>query len=94
MRKSNIEVKGPADSPLVQLDTLSCTDAFVDNYKTLYIVVTAPGCRDNSLIKCLKLDGNRGSITFQCDTLVQPVDIKIEWSYRDTDTSTSERDGG
>ena len=82
MRKSTLEIKSPASSPLVQLDTLSCSDTFVDNYKTLYIVVTPPGCRDNSLIKCLKLDPcNRGSVTFCCSDLVQPVDIKLEWSY-------------
>lgn len=82
MRQSTLEIKGPANRPLVQLDTLSCSDTFVDNYRTLYIVVTPPGCRENSLIKCLKLEpGNRGSVTFQCNTLVQPVDIKIEWSY-------------
>ena len=82
MRKSNIEIKGPVNSPLVQLDTLVCSDAFVDNYKSLHIVVTPPGHRANGTIECLRLGPeSKGVCTFRCGDLVQPVDIKLEWSY-------------
>ena len=82
MRKSTVEIKSPADSPLVQLDTLACLDTFVDNYKSLHIVVTPLGMRVNGIIECLKLGpGGKEIVALRCDALVQPVDIKLEWSY-------------
>jgi len=82
MRKSQIQIKSPASSPLVTLDHLVCSDTFVNNYKELHIVVTPTNERVNGLIQCLKLEpGNKGVVTFCREALVQPVDIKLEWSY-------------
>jgi hypothetical protein len=82
MRKSTIEIKSPANSPLVQLDALACLDTFVDNYEEVHIVITPLEMRVNGIIECLKLVyGGKKMVTFRCDTLVRPVDIKLEWSY-------------
>ena len=90
MRKSNIEIKGPANSPLVQLDNLACSDTFVDIYQTLYIVVTPVGGRVNGTIQCMRLQPSREGLTiFRREALVQPVDIKLEWSYFGNDTDTA-----
>jgi hypothetical protein len=55
MRKSQIQIKSPDTSPLVNLDSLACLDTFVDNYKCLHIVITPLGMRVNNTIECLQL---------------------------------------
>jgi hypothetical protein len=83
MRKSQIQIKSPASSPLILLGKLEPSDVFVDNYKSLHVVVSPRDQRVGELIQCVRLGPGpaRGVCTFRCGDLVQQVDIKLEWSY-------------
>lgn len=86
---NHMTVKGPVTSPLVELDTLLTTDAFVDqDCETLYIVVTPPGHRALGTIDCLRLYPIRGTNRFSKNLKVHPVDIQIEWSFHEDNTPT------